>query len=88
MDILGVGHASNTTGMYFNFMRQSVPGLQLGRTLFFNGTNPRTGMSGEVVVWGATNGGSTGDAHGRFNFKPIRPEQGQWTSGDILVLFM
>ena len=79
-------HLSGLVGEYFNFMRQSIPRLEVGGTLYLRGTNIRTGVSGEVVVWGATNGGTLGDAHGRFNMNPVDPSPGQWMTGDVLVV--
>ena len=43
-------------------------------------------QTGQVVVWGNKRGGSTGDAHGRFNSRPIKPAVGQFSVGDILVV--
>jgi len=87
VEITSVDHAagSNYLGKYFNFNRQAVPGLSVGGRLEFKAFNPRTGYYGEVVVWGTSNGGSTGDAHGRFNGDPIGAFPGQWQTGDRLV---
>ena len=46
--------------------------------MILNATNTRTGISGEVIVWGNRNGGCTGDAHGRFN---VTHSAGQWKTG-------
>ena len=43
-------------------------------------------QTGQVVVWGNKRGGSTGDAHGRFNSRPIKPAVRQFSVGDILVV--
>ena len=62
-----------------------VHGLKVKGELKFKAVNSRTGVQGEVVVWGSPNGGSVGDAHGRFNSNPVRPTSGQWRTGDVLV---
>ena len=41
-------------------------------------------VTGEIVVWGGANGGSTGDAHGRFTGRPVKPAPGQFNVGDVL----
>jgi len=87
VEITSVDHkfGSSYLGQYFNFNRQAVSGLSVGATLKFKAFNPRTGDYGEVVVWGTPNGGSTGNAHGRFNNGPLAAKPGQWKTGDRLV---
>ena len=50
--------------------------------------NSRTGLYGQVVVWGNKNGGLVGDAHGRFDYNPVAPRTGQWRRGDFLVVMV
>ena len=82
--MLSVDHTSGVVGHFFNFERSSVKGLAPHGTLTFDAKNVRTGVTGEVVVRGASNGGSSGDAHGEVNRKPVQPSSGQWKAGDLL----
>ena len=72
-------------GQYFNFDRTKIRNLGVGQELKFLAYNTRTSLVGEVVVWGQANGGSLGDAHGRFNNRNVAPKPGQWKTGDKLV---
>merc|ERR1712076_89049 len=63
-------------GEYFNFKREFVQGLRKDGKLTFFALNSRSGLLGQVVVYGWASGGSVGDAHGRFDFNPIYPEPG------------
>jgi len=83
--ILSVDHNDGSNGVYFNFKRSLMHGLTINGELKFIAGNLRTGFFGEVVVWGSPNGGSSGDAHGRFNAKPVAAAAGQWKAGDMLV---
>uniref|UniRef100_A0A7M5XM47 EGF-like domain-containing protein n=1 Tax=Clytia hemisphaerica TaxID=252671 RepID=A0A7M5XM47_9CNID len=85
--VLSVDHkfGASFVGQYFNFDRKLVNGLAVGQELKFLAYNPRTSLIGEVVIWGQSNGGSVGDAHGRFNHKNVAPQPGQWKTGDVFV---
>eukprot|EP01050_Picozoa_sp_SAG11_P001974 SAG11_NODE_94_length_17057_cov_255.471754_7_plen_389_part_00 len=80
--------ASGLEGQYFNFDRTAVVGLQEGGEQTLTVTVSPSGggdeVTGEIVVWGNPNGGSTGDAHGRFNGNPVAPAPGQFSVGDVL----
>jgi hypothetical protein len=89
IQVLSVDHASGLTGQYFNFMRSSI-GLKFreSRTMTVTVTSNSGGdsqMTGEIIVWGNPNGGSHGDAHGRFTSHPIKPAKGQFHVGDVLT---
>ena len=86
MPILSVDHKSGLEGQYFNFMRRFIPGLEVKGEMKFHAYNSRTGECGKVVVWGSPNGGSSGDAHGRFDNAPVAAKPGQWKKGDKLVI--
>ena len=86
MLVLSTDHRSGTAGQYFNFKRQSISGLTVYGEMKIDAYNSRTGECGQVVLWGRPNGGSEGDAHGRFNSKPVAPKAGQWRVGDMVVL--
>ena len=75
-----VDHMSERVGMYFNFYRSEI-GLGIDAVERFVVVNVRTGWIGRVVVWGYQNGGSTGDAHGRYD-SGFR--QYQFRVGDVL----
>ena len=55
--------------------------MQVTVTSSAGGLSQRTG---EIIVWGRSNGGSTGDAHGRFTGNPIKPAPGQFHTDDVL----
>ena len=78
-------HYGGNTGVYFNFEMKHIEGLNAGGTLKFYGFNPRPNNAGRVVVWGSTNGGSSGDSHGRFDGDPVNSGYYQWQTGDVLV---
>ena len=84
--ILSSDHKSGRMGVYFNFDRKEIKGLKHKQTLRFFAFNTRTNQAGRVVVWGNPNGGSIGDAHGRFDNNPVAPKNDQWKVGDSLVL--
>lgn len=76
-------HGPRERGMYFHFAREAIAGLEPKATLRGSLVNTRTGESGEAVLWGNANGGSFGDAHGRFDpFSERR--SGQFHVGDVL----
>ena len=66
--------------MYFNFYRSEI-GLGVNAVERFVVVNVRTGWIGRVVVWGYQHGGSTGDAHGRYDSGFRRY---QFRVGDVL----
>merc|ERR1712190_568472 len=70
--VLSVDHKSGVDGKYFNFDKKELDAI-LGRT---DWSNERLEVSNgkEVVVWRNPNGGSKGDAHGRWN-KDSKPNQ-------------
>jgi len=70
--VLSVDHKSGVDGKYFNFAKKDLDKI-LGRT---NWSSDRLKVSNgkEVVVWRNPNGGSKGDAHGRWN-KDSKPNQ-------------
>merc|ERR1719447_406030 len=84
--ILSVDHKSGRSGLYFNFNRHQIKGLYPGKTFKFFAFNTRTNQAGRVVVWGQSNGGSIGDAHGRFDSDPVSPKVDQWKIGDSFVV--
>ena len=73
-------------GLYFNFNRSQLRGFGKGEVFIFKATNSRTGISGEVKVWGEKYGGSKGDSHGRFNGKQPAPKDGDWEVGDVAII--
>ena len=83
--VLSVDHRSGVLGKYFNFMRTSIPGLKVDGTLVLKAKNQRTGVLGEIKVWAASNGGSVGDAHGRWD---AAPGPGQWETGDTVIVYV
>ncbi|XP_066910658.1 uncharacterized protein [Clytia hemisphaerica] len=85
--ILSSDHSSgkNYIGQYFNFDRKRIRGLHEGGSKKFRAYNLRSGLIGRVIVWGSKNGGSKGDAHGRFDNRKVAPKPGQWQPGDYLV---
>lgn len=89
IDVTSVDHAHGPLGKYFNFDRTSVQAIATGEASKSNSTvlrmtNTRTGASGDVIVWGCSNGGSDGTAHGRWH-PPSAAAAGQWQVGDVLV---
>lgn len=85
-DVLSIDHAHGVIGKYFNF-DSSAAEAALGRPLqsedSFSVRNERTGNNVQVVIWNNPNGGSVGDAHGRF-ISGAAP--GQWEVGDRITL--
>ena len=87
MKVLSVDHRSGDMGRYFNFIRVSIPGLEVDGTLWLKAKNKRTGFLSEIQVWGKPNGGSVGDAHGRWSvYEQSAP--GQWKTGDTIIVFV
>jgi len=76
-------HGPAETGMYFHFSRADVEVLGKSQSLQGKVTNDRTGESGEAILWARANGGSEGDAHGRFH-PPSKRRVGQFQRGDVL----
>lgn len=76
-------HGPRERGMYFHFAREAVSGLEPKATLHGSLVNTRTGESGDAVLWGNANGGSSGDAHGRFAPGSAK-RSGQFQIGDVL----
>ena len=78
--VTSVDHAHGEDGEYFNFERGDIR-LGENMTARFVVVNMRDGWVGQVVVWGYSNGGRTGDAHGRYY--PFHAG-GQFREGDVL----
>eukprot|EP00111_Clytia_hemisphaerica_P009990 TCONS_00029229-protein len=73
-------------GKYFNIERKRIRGLRYRGVKRFVAYNFRLGLIGEVVVWGNKNGGSKGDAHGRFsNRGNVTARPGQWQPMDCSI---
>ena len=80
--VLSVDHRGGVIGKFFNFMRKSLPGFETG-PMRLKAMNSRTRQCGNVRLWANTNGGSIGDAHGRFENEH---REGQWEIGDKVLL--
>ena len=89
IEVTSVDHNSGLDGKYFNFDRTSVEGLEVDGSLNLVVTISPSGggdkVTGEVVVWGYSRGGSTGDAVGRFTGNPIAAAAGQFSPGNVLL---
>merc|ERR1711972_88897 len=68
VQVLSNDHGSGIEGKYFNFDKKQLDAI-LGRT---DWSNERLKVSNgkEVIVWRNPNGGSKGDAHGRWDEDP------------------
>merc|ERR1712048_228810 len=79
LDVLSVDHKSGVEGKYFNFDKKQLDEI-LGRT---DWSNERLEVSNgkEVVVWRNPNGGSKGDAPGRWDPYGSAKEN-DWSVGD------
>ncbi|MEM8774743.1 MAG: hypothetical protein AAGF53_06890 [Pseudomonadota bacterium] len=91
VNILSNDHKSGKTGEFFNFQAAEMDAAA-GRVdwhcLTLTSLNSRTGYLGTVIAWRANNGGSNGDAHGRYEFSddvPL-PQIDRWQGGDRLFL--
>jgi len=81
IDVLSVDHkfGPSVVGKYFNFDKDALDTI-LGRS---DWSNERLGTDkGTVVVWRNPNGGSVGDAHGRFD---KLAKKGDWSVGDEIT---
>merc|ERR1719410_1722167 len=81
IDVLSVDHkfGPSVVGKYFNFDKDALDTI-LGRT---DWSNERLGTDkGTVVVWRNPNGGSVGDAHGRFDKSA---KKGDWSVDDEIT---
>mmetsp|Transcript_83334 Transcript_83334/g.193632 ORF Transcript_83334/g.193632 Transcript_83334/m.193632 type:complete len:283 (-) Transcript_83334:141-989(-) len=81
--VLANNHRDGAVGRYFHFHRESVSSLEWRGILRGDLKNQRSGERGKVVLWGQPNGGSRGDAHGRFD-PGGRVGQFQFQVGDML----
>ncbi|CAK0796618.1 unnamed protein product [Prorocentrum cordatum] len=83
--VSSVDHSSGTKGRYFNFELSAASdalGRPLGDGEVLHVSQRRHGTviwSGAVRVWTRSNGGSTGNSHGRRDADPM---DGQWESCD------
>jgi len=84
--VASVDHAfgAHVLGQYFNFFSDEATQEFVGTRFVI--TNERSGAVGKVVVWSGVNGGSRGNAHGRFDSDPISPRPGQFQVGDVLTI--
>ena len=79
LDVTSVDHKSDSgsTGKYFNFISTGNEGNYVidhyrnGQLLQLDKT---------VIIWNNVNGGSTGNAHGRYE---SRAAHGDWEVGDM-----
>eukprot|EP00927_Polykrikos_kofoidii_P056084 TRINITY_DN50269_c0_g1_i1.p1 TRINITY_DN50269_c0_g1~~TRINITY_DN50269_c0_g1_i1.p1 ORF type:complete len:208 (+),score=32.93 TRINITY_DN50269_c0_g1_i1:81-704(+) len=76
-------HGPLEKSMFFHFAREAVVGLEKEGVMLGNLVNSRTGERGDATLWGRANGGSFGDAHGRFGPCSAR-RFGQFQPGDLL----
>merc|ERR1712183_1078702 len=81
--VSSVDHSSGNVGQYFNFDRAEI-GLGERAQEIFVVANTRDGCIGQVIVWGSTNGGSTGTAHGRCH-PQSKSSLSQFHAGDMLI---
>ena len=89
IEVLSNNHSSGANGVYFNFKAEfldTLVGHQQWDDTLFVVLQPRTGKIGTARVWRAANGGSVGNAHGRWNPRNTTPEQ--WLVGDVALFFV
>lgn len=80
--VLSIDHTQGNDGKYFHFDRSQLGILETDKVKTFKARNSRTGQHDDVIVWSSKDGGSAGDAHGRFNRSS---EPGQWKVGDLMI---
>merc|ERR1712190_527558 len=68
VDVLSIDHKKGVKGMYFNFDKKQLDAI-LGTTSW-SGYKLKVSNGKEVAVWRKANGGSKGDAHGRWDVDP------------------
>ena len=76
-------------GQYFNFNKADViaiVGGQYPQSSTYMISQYRSGKilhdHQQVILWTTPNGGSVGDAHGRYNSHRLAPSPKQWKTGD------
>merc|ERR1712190_512042 len=79
VEVLSVDHASGVEGKYFNFDKKELDAI-LGRSDWSN-ERLKVGNKKVVAVWRNPNGGSKGDAHGRYDPK-LWAQKNDWSVGD------
>eukprot|EP01083_Nonionella_stella_P053135 140683_1 len=87
--VLSVDHSTGPIGMYFNFDISTVNDI-LGeefKTGDYKIKNWRTNAVVDVRMWSNSNGGSSGDGHGRINPKG-NAKAGDWQKDDLLFLLV
>ena len=86
-EVLSVDHAQGNIGKYFNFNIIEVDGI-LGNPdwdgINIQIRNDETGQVSEAILWRASNGGSVGDGHGRWDDGTAAPWQ--WRAGDSITI--
>jgi len=82
IDVLSTDHRHTNGGKYFNFDITALDAI-LGRTTW-HGEKLKVGNDKTVIVWRNPNGGSKGDAHGRYDpFSTAK--DGDWAVGDQIT---
>ena len=85
--ITSIDHKNNNKdnhgiGKWFHFYQASIKDFD--DTVYVNVMNSRTEVYAQVVLWPEPNGGSIGDAHGRFS---SQASAGDWEVGDKLLIY-
>jgi hypothetical protein len=87
--VLSIDHSNGTHGQYFNFNIRQVNKI-LGSTDWHNKNlhvrNNETGEASKAVLWSASNGGSVGNGHGRWDDGTASPFQ--WRIGDTITILI
>ena len=80
---------SGFDGQYFNFNKADVIAIlggQYSQSSTYIISQYRNGKilqdQQQVILWSTPNGGSVGDAHGRYNKHTLAPSPKQWKTGD------
>ncbi len=85
--VLSVDHAQGSIGQYFNFNISEVDGI-IGNPnwdgINVQIRNEETGQVAKAILWRASNGGSIGDGHGRWDDGTAAPWQ--WRAGDNITI--
>jgi len=82
IDVLSTNHVDTNGGKYFNFKKEQLDAI-LGTTSW-SGNKLKVGNDKTVIVWRGPNGGSKGDAHGRYD--PFgTAKDGDWAVGDKIT---
>merc|ERR1712154_705235 len=80
VNVLSIDHKSGTKGKYFNFDMKALDAI-LGRK-DWSGDRLEVSNGKKVVVWRNPNGGSKGDAHGRWDKSA---KKNDWSVGDKIT---